>query len=266
MTDPAERIDAASLGLAIRRRILDQSSRAGVGHIGSALSIADVLAVLFSGTLALDGPDRDRFVLSKGHAALALYAALDATGRLSAGMLDTYCGDGSLLGVHPERELDGVDFCTGSLGQGLGMAAGAALGARLAGSPRRCVALVSDGELNEGALWEAVMFAGHHGLSALTVVVDLNGQQAFGYTADVLDLGDVAARFASFGWEAAEVDGHDHGELHEALSRRAGDRPRAIVARTTFGYGVSFMRNVIDWHYLPMTAEQYAQALQEVTG
>ena len=164
----------------IRKIILEQSKRAGVGHIGSALSVADILAALYGGTMQIDDPDdpdRDRFVLSKGHASLALYAALHLRGWLSAEQLSTYCSDGTLLGTHPEAALRGVDFSTGSLGHGLSLAAGAALAGGLQSSSRRAFCLLSDAECNEGSVWEAVMFAAHHDLSALVAIVDLNGSK-----------------------------------------------------------------------------------------
>lgn len=261
-------MDPELLAAGIRRAVIDQSRRADVGHIGSALSIADLLAALYAGPLAGNGdaPDRDRVVLSKGHAALALYAALELTGRLPEGSLDTYCGDGSLLGVHPERELDGVDFSTGSLGQGLPVGVGAALAGRLEGSARRTFVVMSDAELNEGSVWEAAMFAAHHGLGRLVVLVDVNGQQALGRTADVLDLGDVRARWEAFGWDARDVDGHDLRGLIDAVAEldQDGGRPHVLIARTTFGRGVSFMERRIEWHYLPMSETQHLQAVAEL--
>ncbi len=260
-------------GTRIRRIILEQSKRAHVGHIGSALSVADLLAVLYGRVMRIpapEDPDRDRFILSKGHAALALYAALHLKGWLSGETLDSYCGDDSLLGVHPEHALRGVDFSTGSLGQGLSMGAGAALAARIQGSSRRVFVLVSDAECNEGSLWEAVMFAAHHGLTNLTAIVDLNGQQALGYTRDVLDLSPMAARWQAFGWHADEVDGHDAEALTDALGFEypagsgADVRPRVVIARTIFGKGVSYMQNKIKWHYWPMSDDEYRQALEEI--
>ena len=252
----------------IRRTVIEQSKRANVGHIGSALSIADILAALYGGVLELPAarPQRDRLVLSKGHASLALYAALELTGRLPSGTTGTYCTDGTLLGVHPERDLEGVDFCTGSLGHGLPIAVGAALAARLEGSSRRVFVVMSDAELNEGSVWEAVMFAAHHGLSNLVVILDLNGQQAMGYTRDVLDLSAPAQRWAAFGWDVHELDGHDTSAMQTAIRDLdfATGAPHIVIAHTTFGKGVSFMQNVIDWHYLPMTDEQYRQALFEL--
>lgn len=252
----------------IRRIVLDQSRRAGVGHIGSALSVADILAALY-GVMNLPGPrhpDRDRFVMSKGHAALALYATLHLKGWLTREDLDAYCGDGSLLGVHPEHDLPGVDFSTGSLGQGLSLATGAALAARLQGSPRRVFALLSDAECNEGAVWEAVMFAAHHRLANLVAVVDLNGQQAFGYTDDVLSMAPLADRWRAFGWDVQEADGHDAAGLAgalEGLDFRQGP-PHAVLARTVCGRGVSFMERRIKWHYMPMSDQEYQQAVAEV--
>jgi transketolase len=267
-------VDRAGAGclvdpLDIRRIILSQSRRANVGHIGSALSVADLVAALYSVLRgAPSEPDRDRFVLSKGHAALALYAALHARGWISGADLDTYCADSSLLGVHPERGLAGVDFSTGSLGQGLSIAAGAALAARLLAPSRRVFALVSDAECNEGSLWEAVMFAAHHKLANLVAIVDMNGQQALGYTKDVLSLEPLADRWRAFGWDTHVVDGHDVARLTALLRDVAGqgDAPHVLVARTIFGRGVSYMEHQIRWHYLPMSETEYQQALAELAA
>jgi transketolase len=252
----------------MRRIVLEQSKRAHVGHIGSALSVVELLCAVYQ-SLSIhdpDDPDRDRFVLSKGHAALAQYAAFFLKGWLDQGQLDTFCADGGLLGVHPERPLRGVDFSTGSLGHGLSYGAGAALAARLQGSSRRVAVLASDAECDEGSLWEAVMFGAHHRLSQLIALVDCNGQQAMGFTKDVLDLSPLAGRWAAFGWEVHEVDGHDLGQLLDVLARlntREGP-PHVLVARTVFGRGVSFMENTIKWHYWPMSDDEYERAMAEV--
>lgn len=255
----------------IRQIILEQSKRAHVGHIGSALSIADIVAALYGGALRIpnpEHPDRDRLVLSKGHAALALYAALAIEGWLSEEQLNTYCADDSLLGVHPEHALRGIDFSTGSLAQGLSLATGAALAARLQGSARRTFAVASDAELNEGSFWEAAMFAAHHHLANLIVIVDVNGQQALGYTAEVMGLSHLPERWRAFDWDVHEVDGHDVAGLAKTiagLDTTAG-QPHILLARTTFGKGVSYMENQIKWHYWPMSDAEYAQALAEVGG
>lgn len=256
-------------GTAIRRIVIQQSKRANVGHIGSALSVADVVAALYDGVLqlpALDAADRDRFVLGKGHSVLAVYAAMTLRGWLSQAEIDTYCADGSLLGVHPDRELPGVDFSTGSLGFGLPVGVGAALAARLHGSKRRVFVLVSDAECNEGSVWEAAMYAAHHRLGNLTVVVDLNGQQALGKTADVLSLSPMVERWRAFGWNATEIDGHDVAALGAALGAATSDpaAPRAFIARTTFGKGVSYMEGQLKWHYWPMSDDEYRQAISEL--
>jgi transketolase len=250
---------------AIRRSVIDQSYRANVGHIGSALSISDLVAAVIGGTARLDrGADRDRVVLSKGHAALALYAALHLSGRLDDGAIDTYCADGTLLGVHPEHGLAGVDFCTGSLGQGLSLGAGAALAGKRHGSDRHVYVIMSDAELNEGSTWEAVMFAAQHKLDNLTLLIDLNGQQALGYTRDIIDLEAVEDKLSLFGWSAQAVGGHDQAALETALTAPTQGQPRAIVAETTFGYGVSFMESKIEWHYLPLSDEDYSVAMAEL--
>jgi transketolase len=195
---------------------------------------------------------------------LALYAALARIGVLDQSDLESFCGDDSLVGVHPEHTLAGVDFSTGSLGQGLAMAAGAALAARLQNSTRRVVAVLSDAECNEGAIWEAAMFASQHQLTNLTAIIDHNHQQAFGYTADVLATDDMAARWRAFGWDVVEVDGHDESEVAASLATRHDTRPRAIVAETTFGKGVSYMERQIKWHYLPMSDDEFEQAMREI--
>jgi transketolase len=223
-------------------------------------------------------PDRDRFILSKGHAALALYAVLALKGWISSGDLASFCGDGSLLGVHPECEVPGIDFSAVYLGHGMGIATGAALAARLQQSERRVFCLISDAECNEGSVWEAAMFAAHHRLHNLTAIVDVNGQQAFGRTQDVLDLPNLKERWQAFGWRATEVNGHSLDELSTCFREESkpGDGPRVILARTIFGYGVSFMMegraltqshladHTINWHYLPMSDDEYGLAISEL--
>jgi transketolase len=248
--------------------VLEQAKRAGVGHIGSALSVVDILAALYGQVLRIgtpEDPDRDRFVLSKGHAALALYAALHLRGWLSEEDLNKYCGNNSLVGVHPEHTLRGVDFATGSLGHGLSMASGAAMAGRLQGSFRRAFALVSDAECNEGSQWEAVMFAAHHKLANLIAIVDLNGQQALGYTDSVLSLSPLASRWRAFGWDVHEVDGHDGPVMVRTIAglNTAAGPPHVLIARTVFGYGVSYMESQIKWHYCPMSDADYERALSD---
>jgi len=261
--------DAATHARAIRRIVIEQSKRAGVGHIGSALSVADLVAAVYAHGLGAARPgdrDRDRFVVSKGHSVLAVYAALHLRGVLSRAELDGYCADASLLGVHPEHALTGIDFSTGSLGQGLSIGAGAVLAARLQGSKRRTFVLMSDAECNEGSVWEAAMFAAHHRLSGLTALIDLNGQQAMGATDDILSLSPMADRWRAFGWDVHEVDGHDHAALARTLTgldARSGP-PHVLVARTVFGKGVSYMERQLKWHYLPMSDDDYRQAMTEL--
>ncbi len=255
----------------LRRLVVEVSKRAGVGHIASSLSIVDIVAVLFALYLDSDeaGQPRTRFVLSKGHAALALYGALHLRGRISRDELNRYCADDSPLGVHPEHTVAGIDVSTGSLGQGLSLSAGSALAAQIDRGSRRTFCLLSDAELNEGSVWEAVMFAGHRRLGQLTAIVDLNGQQALGATTDVLNLGsaeDVAAKMTSFGWSSVVVDGHDLAALTAALAPNEGDAPRMVIARTVAGHGVSFMQGQVAWHYLPLSDQQYYVALRELAA
>jgi len=257
------------MALGVRRTIIRQSKRSNVGHIGSCLSIADLTVALYGGFLripALDHPERDRFILSKGHAALALYATLAETGWLQEGRLDEYCTDGSLMSGHPEHLLDGIEFSTGSLGHGLGYGTGVALAARLNHLDYRSVVLMSDAECNEGSVWEAVMFAAHHRLSNLVAIIDLNGQQALGHTRDVVDLEPLADRWRAFGWDTHEVDGHDPDGLAATLAGldTTEGPPHVLLARTIFGKGVSYMEREIHWHYWTMSDEQYEVALADL--
>jgi transketolase len=258
-----------ALSTQIRLSILDHSKRANVGHIGSALSVVDLLAALYGGVLCArtaSDPERDRFILSKGHAALALYATLHATGRMTDTALANFCVDGSALATHPEHVLPWVDFSTGSLGMGLSFGVGAALAARMQGSRRRAFVLLSDAECNEGSVWEAVMLAAHHRLENVIALVDVNGQQALGYTADVIDLSPLAERWRAFGWDVYEVDGHDVEALTDTLEglTTTPAKPHVLLAHTIFGKGVSFMENTIAWHYMPMSDEHYKQAVGEL--
>ena len=267
VTDRDPDTSLRALAKQIRLAVLSGSKRANVGHIGSGLSVVEIIAALYGHVLrvaAPDDPDRDRFILSKGHAALALYAALRARDWIDEETFDSYCGDHSLAGTHPDHQLAGIDFSTGSLGLGLSFGAGAALAARLSGSGRRVYVLVSDAECNEGSVWESVMFAAQHGLSNLVAIIDANGQQALDQTHRVLDLSPLEARWAAFGWQTQVVDGHDPGQLTRALSSVSSSAPRVVVARTVFGKGVSFMEGQIKWHYMPMNDDEYRQAVEQV--
>ena len=266
-------IDEAALkkrAAVIRGRVIEMCHASGSAHLGSSLSCIDVLTAAYWHVLKVDpknpaDPLRDRFILSKGHAALALYAALRARGWIDEEALASYCGDHSLAGTHPDHQLPGVDFSTGSLGQGLSFGAGAALAAKLSGSGRRVYVLVSDAKCNEGSVWESVMFAAQHGLSNLVAIIDANGQQALDHTHRVLDLSPLEARWAAFGWQTQVVDGHDLGQLTQALSGDgSSSAPRVVVARTVFGKGVSFMEGQIKWHYMPMNDDEYRQAVEQV--
>jgi transketolase len=255
--------------LKIRKLIIEQSKRANVGHIGSALSIVDLLAAVFGEMLrpGTDDPLRDRLILSKGHAALALYSVLLLAGIIDEEQLSGYCHrDGTLLGVHPEHFLAGVDVSTGSLGHGLAIGAGIALAARLREAHYRCFVILSDAECNEGSVWETIMFAAHHRLANLVAIVDDNGQQALGYTKDIIDLRPLGDKWRAFGWDAIEVDGHNVGQIQDVLRslEYSDGPPHVLIAQTVCGKGVSFMEGKVEWHYLPMSDEQYVRAIRDL--
>jgi len=233
----------------------------GVGHIGGNLSCLDILLSLYHDVLT----ENDNFVLSKGHAAGALYTTLWSIGRLSDDDLKQFHKDGTLLSGHPPASgIEGIPFATGSLGHGPGLSAGLALGKRFSHDEGRVFCLTSDGEWNEGSTWESLIFAGHQKLSNLTLIVDNNGLQGFGTTAEVADLSPLSEKFRAFGLKTLEVNGHDQAALKAAFQSRHSDGPLIIVAKTTKGCGVSFMENSLDWHYLPMNSEQYQIACREV--
>jgi len=252
--------EAAELRERAKLRLLEMHYQSKVGHIGGNLSALDILMSLYHFRL---GPE-DGFVLSKGHAAGALYVTLWTMGLLSDDDLRHFHGEGTRLSGHPPlKGIPEVIFATGSLGHGLSLAAGLALGKKLRGEDGRIFCLTSDGEWNEGSCWEALIFLAHQKLDNLTFLVDVNGMQGFGSTMQVANLGSLADKFRAFGVRTTEVDGHDANSICAALE--CNDGPLAIVAQTTKGCGVSFMENEMAWHYLPMTEEQYHQAVLEVT-
>jgi transketolase len=243
-----------------RRRLLEMHYASGVGHIGGNLSAIDALLVLFHDHLC----DDDRFILSKGHAAGALYVALWSVGRLSDEALKTFHRDGTLLAGHPPCVgIPDIPFATGSLGHGLSLAAGTALGHRLQGNKGRVVCLTSDGEWQEGSTWEALIFACHQGLSNLTVLVDHNELQGFGSTDSVASMAPLWDKLAGFAADVRVIDGHDPAALRAVLAEPAGDRPRIVILKTIKGKGVSFMEDRMEWHYLPLNESQWLVATAE---
>lgn len=256
----------------MRRRLLRMIVDAGQGHPGGDLSSADILAALYFDILRIEGsspaaPDRDRFVMSKGHCTGALYTALAGAGFFEEEELETYLKPESRLNGHPNRTyLPGVETNTGPLGHGLPVAVGIAVAGQIDKADYRVFALTGDGELQEGSMWEAAMFAGHRGLGKLTVIVDRNRLQQGAKTEDTNGLEPLADKWRAFGWEVAGVDGHDHTALLETFDRAAQprERPLAIIADTHKGQGVSFMRDQAGWHHGVPNAEQYAQAIAEL--
>ena len=231
----------------------------GVGHIGGNLSALDAMLHLHSEVMGAD----DAFVLSKGHSAGALYVALWAIGSISDDELRTFHKDGTRLAGHPvAHSHEKIAFATGSLGHGLGLAAGVALGKQLRDEPGTVYCLLSDGECEEGSTWEALLFARHQRLVNLVAFVDMNGLQGFGSTREVASLEPLATKFRGFGAHVEEVDGHAPDRIDAALRQR-GDEPLVILLSTVKGHGVSFMEGRMEWHYLPMSDEQYRRAREE---
>jgi transketolase len=250
-----------ALRKAARRRLLQMHFESGVGHIGGNLSCLDILLELFHHRLT----DSDQFVLSKGHAAGALYITLWSKGLISESQLGTFHKDATLLSGHPPAfDLPGVSFATGSLGHGLSLASGLALSARWQDTSGAVFCLTSDGEWNEGSMWEALIFATHQNLNQLVVIIDQNGLQGFGSTAEVADLSPLAEKFRAFGLTVLEVDGHAEQILPALTAIPEHRGPLIVLARTVKGKGVSFMENRMEWHYLPLRPEQYAYALSEL--
>lgn len=255
----------------IRCRALEMVTRARASHIGSALSIADIMAVLYGRILRVDPtspdhPHRDRFILSKGHACVAVYAALAETGFFDPALLETYGADGSALMAHISHKVPGSEFSTGALGHGLPFATGKALAAKLRGEQWRSVVLTSDGEWGEGSNWEAALFAAHHKLDNLLCIIDYNKLQSLGTVEQTLRLEPLHSKFHAFGWAVLEVDGNDHDALSNALdpgSWPAG-KPAMLIAHTVKGKGVSFMENQVEWHYRSPSPELLAQAIAEI--
>ena len=258
----------------VRIDIIRQIHYAGSGHPGGSLSAADIITYLYFAEMNIDPQDphkagRDRFVLSKGHAAPALYAALAEKGYFPKETLLTLRQAGSILQGHPDRKkVPGVDMSTGSLGQGISAAVGMALANKIDENGARVYSVLGDGELQEGMVWEAAMAAAHYGLSNLTIFVDHNGLQIDGRNEDVITVAPIAEKFESFGWDVQKIDGHDFEQIAAAVenAKAVSDKPQAIIAETIKGKGVSFMENEAGWHGKAPNDEQAEQAVTELGG
>ena len=250
------------------KSILRLYKKADAGHIGASLSCLDTLIFLYFHFMNKE----DKFILSKGHAALALYVVLSRKGLIDKKLLETFYNNGTSLSAHPpcNRKLDNIPFGTGSLGHGLSLASGFALSARFTNKPGRVFCLLSEGDCDEGSTWEAALFASQHRLNDLFVILDNNDLQGFGLSREVINLEPLADKWRSFNFEVAVADnGNDFESLYSAfrnLGKINSDKPKCIIARTKKGNGISFMENKFEWHYLPMTDEQYIQALKEINN
>lgn len=267
------RRDTVELARRIRVHALRMTSQGGSSHIAAVFSIADILAVLYGGVLHVDPqdprrPDRDRFILSKGHAGAGVYAVLAEVGFMPVERLATHYQDGSDLSGHVSHKgIPGVELSTGSLGHGLSVGAGMATAAKLADARHRVFVLMGDGECDEGANWEAALFATHHRLDNLIGIVDYNHIQSLDTVANTMGLEPFADKWRSFGWSVLEVDGHDHAALQECFAAIPAEpgKPTCVLAYTTKGKGVSFMeRDPVLWHYRTARGEEYRAALAEL--
>lgn len=255
----------------IRKSILYMTYYSKSSHVGSCLSIVDILYILYFKILNIDPKnpqtvDRDKFILSKGHGSAALYATLAARGFFPLDYLDKFYIDNGILPGHLDMmAVPGIDASAGSLGHGLSIGLGMAIANRQTNNPGKIFVLLGDGECNEGSVWEAVMLAGSLGLMNLTAIVDYNKLQSFGRTDEVINQKNMSERWRSFGWDAYDVDGHDLEEL-EGIFTSIQKGPKVVVAHTIKGKGVSFMENRLEWHYKSPNAEQYEHALREIEG
>lgn len=264
--------DTVSIARQIRLLALELCHQKKASHLGGAFSIADVLAVLYGSHMHVnpkqpDMADRDRLFYSKGHACTALYAALQISGFLDrATLLEQFMADGTYFTAHVNHQIPGIELSTGSLGHALGIACGVALAAKRRQKPYHTYVIVSDGELDEGSNWEAILFAPHHQLNNLTLIVDYNKIQSFGRTEEVLSLEPLHDKFTAFGWHAIECDGHDHPAISAALSdaANASTRPTVVIAHTVKGKGVSFMEDKLAWHYKSPNDSEYNDARQQL--
>ena len=266
--------DLENMALEMRRKIIDISHDCGQStHVGGALSMVEMMTVLYGHVLNFDAKnprweDRDRFILSKGHGVLGYYPALLLAGIISKETFDTFMVDGTDLIAHPVMNMDlGIESSNGSLGQGISMAVGIALAAKKKNKSYKTYTLIGDGESNEGSVWEAAMLAPHLGLDNLTVLVDYNRMQNDGAGKDIINIENMPERFHAFGWHTIEVDGHNISEIVKAFQNDSGDlKPKAIVAHTVKGKGISFMENEKSWHHNRVNKVNYDLAIEELGG
>ena len=254
----------------IRKSLLKAISKSNSSHSGTALSVVDILTVLYFKTLNIDPKnphkkDRDKFILSKGHGSIALYSTLAERGYFSKDLLDKFYCDGGVLPGHLDKEaVPGVEVSSGSLGHGLSIGLGMAIANKVDKLNSKIIVACGDGELNEGSMWEAIMFAPQQKLDNLTLIVDYNKLQGYGKTNEIINLESLSNKFLAFNWDVLEINGHDFGEIENALLKKTA-KPKAIIAHTIKGKGVSFMENEFIWHYKSPNKEQLKQAIGELS-
>lgn len=264
--------ELTALSKEVRKNIMQMVASTKSSHVGSAFSIVEIIVVLYKLVLKNDSenpedPNRDRFLLSKGHACTALYSLLAELGYFKKDLLKEFTKDGGILMSHINYEVPGVEFSTGSLGHALPVAVGVALAAKNRDKKWKTFVLLSDGELNEGSNWEAFLMAAHLGLDNLFVIVDRNGIQGLGPTRDIINMEPLSKKFEAFGWDVDLVDGHDFAKIFESIQKLAitkSNKPKILIADTTKGKGISFMENKVAWHYKSPSPEEYERGLKEI--
>ncbi|MEK7432439.1 MAG: transketolase [Cyanobacteriota bacterium] len=265
-----DKIKYTNISKNVRKNLLNITYKASSSHIGSSMSLVEILVYLYSEKLNKDSFDmniseRNSLIISKGHAAAVVYSILYEFDYISKKDLDNYSQNGSFMTGHVNYKVNGVEFSTGSLGHGLSVALGISICAKRENRSSRCYVILSDGELNEGSIWEGIMFSSHHKLDNITIIIDNNKIQSFGFSKDVINMESLENKFESFGLDVFRINGHNFYELDNALSEnKKNGKPKIIIADTIKGKGVTFMENKLEWHYRSLSKELYEKAIYEI--